>query len=71
VLDGRPCDVNTAEELNREIRGILSIEMVYPDRAGEISGTLYVDYADESVKNASLIPELEARDVTIVWRKKK
>jgi hypothetical protein len=39
-------------------------------RGDEISGTLYVDYADESVKAATLIPALEHRGVIIVWRKK-
>jgi hypothetical protein len=36
-------------------------------RGDEIGGTLYIDYADESVKEVTLIPALEHRGVIIVW----
>ena len=68
MLDKRPCKVKTAAELDREIRDILHLDAV--QRGDEISGTLYVDYSDESVKAATLIPALEHRGVIIVWRKK-
>jgi hypothetical protein len=58
VLDKRLCKVKTASELDKEIRDILHSD-----------ATLYIDYADESVKAATLIPALEHRGVTIVWRK--
>ena len=67
MLDNRPCTVNTPEELNREIRDILALDTV--GRGNEISGTLYINYSNESVKQASLIGELERRDVSIIWRK--
>ena len=58
----------TALELNAEIRDILSLED--SDRGWEISGTLHITYTDESVKQASLLPQLEARGVAISWHKK-
>jgi hypothetical protein len=67
VLDERPCKVKNASELDKEIRDILHLDAI--QRGGEISGTLYIDYADESVKAATLIPALEHRGVIIVWRK--
>jgi hypothetical protein len=67
LLDYRPCNVATAEDLDRELRDIYALINV--GREDEIRGTLYVDYSDESVKQASLIPWLESRGVTIVWRK--
>jgi hypothetical protein len=68
VLDSRRCDVKTAAELDAEIRDIFALDAV--GRGDEISGTFYVNYSDESVKQAGLIPALERRDVRIVWRKK-
>jgi len=67
VLDKRLCKVKTASELDKEIRDILHSDAT--QSGDEISGTLYIDYADESVKAATLIPALEHRGVTIVWRK--
>ena len=67
MLDRRPCKVKTASELDTEIRDILHLDAV--QRGDEVSGTLYVDYSDESVKAASLLPALEHRGVIIVWRK--
>jgi len=68
VLDYRRCDVNSAAELDAEIRDIFALDQV--GRGDEISGTLYIDYVGEATKSASLIPTLEARGVGIVWRKK-
>ena len=68
MLDKRPCNVNTAAELDAEIRDILALDEI--QRGDEISGRLYVDYSDESVKSASLVSVLEERGVTIIWRKK-
>jgi len=68
LLDKRPCNVNTAAELDAEIRDILALDQI--QRGDEISGTLNVDYSDESVKSASLVSVLENRGVTVRWRKK-
>jgi len=68
LLDRRPCSVGTAGELDAEIRDIFALDLV--GRGDEIGGTLYVDYADESVKQATLIPLLESRGVVIEWRKR-
>ncbi|MGB8886918.1 MAG: hypothetical protein WCC87_09360 [Candidatus Korobacteraceae bacterium] len=68
MLDYRRCDVNSAAELDSEIRDIFALDQV--GRGDEISGTLYVDYVGEATKQASLIPALERRGVQIVWRKK-
>jgi hypothetical protein len=59
--------VNSAEEMNLAIREIFALDSI--GRGDEICGVLYVDYADESAKAASLIPVLEGRGVKIVWRK--
>jgi hypothetical protein len=67
VLNNRKCKVKTAAELDAEVRDILALEMV--GRGDEISGTLYVDYEDEAVKNSSLITQLTIRGVDVVWRK--
>ena len=68
MLDNRPCDVKTAAELDVEIRDVFSLDEV--GRGDEISGTLHVDYSDESVKRASLVPLLESRGVTVEWHQK-
>ena len=68
MLDYRHCDVQTAAQLDAEIRDIFALTMV--QRGDEISGTLNVYYSDESVKKASLIPHLRARGVDIAWHKK-
>jgi hypothetical protein len=68
MLDNRKCEVGTALELNAEIRDILSLDN--SDRGWEICGTLHITYTDESVKQASLLPQLEARGVAISWHKK-
>jgi len=67
LLDYRPCNVKTADELDAEIRDIFALDLV--GRGDEISGTLFVNYSDESVKQASLIPVLQRRGVEIQWRK--
>jgi hypothetical protein len=68
MLDNRKCEVKTPAELDAEIRDIFALDSV--GRGDEVSGTLYVDYTDESVKKASLLPTLQRRGVAIVWRKK-
>jgi hypothetical protein len=67
MLDYRPCNVATAAQLDAEIRDIFALDMV--QRGDQICGTLNVHYSDESVKQASLIPRLEARGVHIEWHK--
>jgi hypothetical protein len=67
MLDTRKCEVSTATELDAEIRAIFALDLV--QRGNEINGTLYVDYSDESVKQASLLPALQSRGVKIIWRK--
>jgi hypothetical protein len=64
--DHRSCAVNSAAELDAVIRAIVAAQLL---RGAEITGTLYVDYSDESVKQATLIPSLQQRGVEIVWRK--
>jgi hypothetical protein len=68
LLDNKPCEVNTAAELDSEIRDIFALDLV--QRGDQICGTLHVYYADESVKRAILIPTLKARGVAIEWHKK-
>lgn len=60
------CTPKDAAELDSKIRDIAALENV--GRGDEIYGTLHVEYSDESVKQASLIPWLENRGVRIVWR---
>jgi hypothetical protein len=67
LLNNRKCTVKTAAELDAEVRDILALEMV--GRGDEISGTLYVDFEDEAVKDSTSIAQLTARGVDIVWRK--
>ena len=67
MLDRRNCVVSSAAELDAEIRDIFALDMV--GRGDEISGTLYVNYADDSVKQAALISVLQARGVSIIWKK--
>ena len=67
MLNNRKCTVKTAAELDAEVRDILALEMV--GRGDEISGTLYVDFEDEAVKDSTSIAQLTARGVDIVWRK--
>lgn len=52
-----------------EIRDIFALDLA--QRGDEICGTLYVDYSDESVKQANLLSLLQNRGVEIVWRKRK
>jgi hypothetical protein len=68
MLDGRKCAVNTAAGLNTEIGDIFALDLI--QRSDEICGTLYIDYSDESVKQATLVPALESRGVVVVWRKR-
>src|SRR6267154_5121725 len=56
LLDGRLYDVKTADELDAQIRDILALYFLEP--GDQIGGILYVDYADESVKQASLVAML-------------
>jgi hypothetical protein len=67
MLDRRPCNVESAAQLDAEIRDIFALDMV--GRGGEICGALNVHYSDESTKQAGLVPALEARGVEIVWHK--
>ena len=67
MLDYIPCSAKTATELDAKLREIFALDNV--GRGDEISGTLYIDYSDESVKLATLVPTLESRGVAIVWRK--
>ena len=67
MLDSRPCNVSSAAELDAEIRDIFALDMV--GRGDEISGTLHVNYTDDSVRNAALAPELENRGVFIEWHR--
>lgn len=67
MLDNRLCHVRTAADLDNEIRNILWLDQI--QRGREISGTLNVHYADESVKSATLIPQLKMYGVTINWLK--
>jgi hypothetical protein len=67
LLDKRFCEVHTADELDAEIREIFALDLV--GRGDEIPTTLYVDYTDESVKQAPLLSSLQARGVRVVWQK--
>jgi hypothetical protein len=67
ALDNRPCKVNTAAELDNEIREIFALDDKF-GRGDEISGTLHVYYTDESVKSAQNIRLLEEKyGVQIEW----
>ncbi len=68
MLDNRPCNVNTAGELDHEIRDIFALDLA--GRDDEISGTLHVYFSDDSVKQASLLPHLLARGVQVEWHKR-
>jgi hypothetical protein len=67
LLDSRRCVAKTAEELDDAIRDIFELDK--EDKGDQITGILYVHYAHESVKEASLVRLLESRGVTIEWRK--
>jgi hypothetical protein len=61
--------VNTANDLDGKIRGeIAALDTL--GRSDEIHGTVYVEYSDESVKRATLIPWLASRGVAVEWHKK-
>jgi hypothetical protein len=66
MSDYRQYVVNSAAEMDAAICVIIAVQVL---RGGEVAGTLYVEYSDESVKQAKLIPILEQRGVEIVWRK--
>ena len=68
MLDTRKCEVGTAEELDIQIRDIFALALL--GEGHQICGTLYIDYSNESVRQASLLPALRGRGVEIVWRKK-
>jgi hypothetical protein len=61
------CEVDTAAQLDAEIRNIAALENV--GRGDEIHGTFTVRYSDESVKKASLVSWLESKEVVVVWKK--
>jgi len=62
-------EVNTKDELDLKIRTeILALESI--GRGNEIYGTVHVTSTDESVMQASLVPHLEARSVSVEWTKK-
>jgi hypothetical protein len=61
------CEVDTASQLDTEIRNIAALENV--GRGDEIHGTFTVKYSDESVKKASLVPWLQSKGVAVVWQK--
>jgi len=67
MLDGTLYEVRTADELDAQIRDILALYFLEP--GDQIGGLLYVDYTDESVKQAGLVAMLEDRGVRIVWCK--
>jgi hypothetical protein len=67
MLDSRPCNVSSAEELDAQIRDIFALDMV--GRGDEISGTLHVYYTDDSVRNAAQVPTLENRGVFVEWHR--
>jgi hypothetical protein len=61
--------VNTANDLDSKIRGeIAALENL--GRGDEMHGTVHVEYSDEAIKNASLIPWLRNKGIAIEWRKK-
>jgi len=60
MLNGRKCREGSAAELDAEIRDIFALDLL--GRGDEIGGTLYVDYSDESVTQASLIPTLDTSE---------
>jgi hypothetical protein len=61
------CGVDTADQLDTEIRNTAALESI--GRGDEIHGTFTVQYSDEAVKNASLVPWLENKGVAVVWQK--
>ncbi len=61
------CEVDTADQLDGEIRNIAALENV--GRGDEIHGTFTVKYFDESVKKAPLVSWLENKGVAVVWVK--
>jgi hypothetical protein len=68
MLDNRKCEVETAADLDGEIRDILALQDV--GRDDEIAGTLHVYYSNESVKQATQLGQLEQRGVLIVWHRR-
>jgi hypothetical protein len=67
LSDKRYFKATTAAELDEEIRNIFAMELL---RLGnEECKTLYVDYQNEDVKKASLIPQITAYGINVVWRK--
>jgi hypothetical protein len=67
MLDYLKCVVDSPEELDAAIRDIFALDNL--GRGDEISGTLNVEYSDESVKQAFMLLLLEARGVHIAWHK--
>ena len=61
------CEVDTADQLDTEIRKIAALEHV--GRGDEIHGTFTVQYSDESVRKAALVPWLENKGVAVMWQK--
>ena len=68
LLDFRPCNVNTADELDCEIKDIFALDNL--GRGEMIGGTLHVYYSDESVMRATLLSALKGRGVHVEWHKR-
>jgi hypothetical protein len=61
--------VTTANDLDLKIRErITALDNL--SRDDEVHGTVHIEYSDETVKKASLIPWLQNRGVAIEWQKK-
>lgn len=67
LSDKRYFKARTAADLDEEIRNIFALELLR--RGNEECRTLYVDYQNEDVKKASLIPQITAYGINVVWRK--
>jgi hypothetical protein len=63
------CQTGISRELDLKIRTeILALDNL--QRSDEIYGTVHVTSTDEGVMEASLIPLLEARGVSVEWKRK-
>jgi len=68
LLKERYCEVKTAQELDKEIQDIFALDLL--GRGDEIAPTLRVSYSDESVKDATWLPQLQSRGVKVIWQKR-
>jgi hypothetical protein len=66
-MDKHFCRVASAAELDAEIRDIFALELV--QRSDQMPSTIEVEYSDESVKQASLIPHVTSRGINIIFHK--